>query len=65
MDRATTNAPTSETPSTSRISAPEMIASRWVALFSSRAFCSISSRSVRSIFFICSILVELSSTQSL
>ncbi len=64
MERATTKAPTSDTPSTIRISAPEMIASRSVALRSSRAFCSISSSSVCSMFFICWILVELSSSQS-
>ncbi|WP_240797763.1 hypothetical protein [Streptomyces sp. F001] len=64
MDRATTKAPTSETPSTSRISAPEMIASRSDSLRSSRACCSMSSSSLRSMFFICWILVELSSSQS-
>ena len=42
MERATTKAPTSETPRTSRISAPLMIASRCGSSRSSRAFCSIS-----------------------
>lgn len=65
MERATTKAPTSETPRTSRISAPEMIASCWEAFFSSRAFCSIWLSSVSSIFDICSILAVSSSTQSL
>ncbi len=64
MERATTKAPTSETPSTSRISAPEMIASRSDSLRSSRAFCSMSSSSVVSMARICWILVVLSSTQS-
>lgn len=65
MERATTKAPTSETPRTSRISAPEMIASRCDSFFSSRAFCSIWLRSVSSILDICSILAVSSSTQSL
>ncbi len=64
MERATTKAPTSETPSTIRISAPEMIASRSEALRSSRAFCSISSSSVVSMARMPWSLVVLSSTQS-
>ncbi|CAM5226308.1 hypothetical protein SAURM35S_06319 [Streptomyces aurantiogriseus] len=64
MDRATTNAPTSDTPSTSRISAPEMIASRSDSERSSRAVCSMSSSSVVSMLVICRILVELASNQS-
>ncbi len=58
-------APTSETPRTSRISAPEMIASCCDSLRSSRAFCSISLSRPVSIFDIRSILFESSSIQSL
>ncbi len=65
MDRATTKAPTSETPSTSRMSAPEMIASRWDSSRSSRALPSMSLRSVSSICFMAWILVESWSYQSM
>lgn len=64
MDRATTNAPTSETPRTIRIRAPLRIASRCDWSRSSRAFCSISPSRVCSIVFIWLILLESWSYQS-
>lgn len=64
IDRATTKAPTSETPSTSRMSAPLMIASRFDSSRSSRALPSMSLRRVSSMVFMAWILVELWSYQS-
>lgn len=64
MDRATTKAPTSETPSTSRMSAPLMMASRFNSSRSSRALPSMSLRRVSSMVFIAWILLELWSYQS-
>ncbi|CAM5696421.1 hypothetical protein SANTM175S_02794 [Streptomyces antimycoticus] len=64
MERATTKAPTRETPRTSRISAPLMIASCWAESRSSRAFCCISLSSVCSILPISSILILSWSYQS-
>ncbi len=64
MERATTKAPTSETPSTMRMTAPLTIASRWDAWRSSRALASMSLRRVASIVSMALILMVLWSYQS-
>lgn len=65
MDRAMTKAPTRETPRTSRIRAPLMMASCCESFLSSRAFCSMSSSRVSSMTFMAWSLVSSASYQSI